>query len=508
MIRLSLLALCVSGLALYAFKDWYRSLCGLILLMAVVEHPDMPKGMVGISGLNPWNILLAFVVLGWVFGRQREGLSWDFPRPFVVLLALYLGAIGVATLRLIAAPSGLLGDPPFSYIVGEFVINTFKWILPGLLLYDGARSKERLHLALLVVVGVYLLLAVQVIRWMPLMYAFGSGADLERRALKILSNEVGYHRVNLSMMLAGASWAVLAAGRVLPLAFLRFPTFLGVSFGMALTGGRMGYVTWAAVGLIIGALRWRKILVIIPIAALLLVSTVPAARERLLMGFAPETRDTSQVLQEKGVLPTVPGDGPDAYTVTSGRTVIWPFVVEKILQRPIVGYGREAMMRTGLGVWIYQHFNEIFPHPHNAYLQILFDGGLVAFTAVMLFFGYVLRLGVRLFRNRQDAEAAAVGGMLLALVLALLVASMGSQTFYPREGAVGMWCAIGLALRVAGRLECARPAVPPGSPPVSPAPKGPPAPPIPERPRQALGEGVFFRLAGRRGAGGPAHATA
>jgi hypothetical protein len=32
--------------------------------------------------------------------------------------------------------------------------------------------------------------------------------------------------------------------------------------------------------------------------------------------------------------------------------------------------------------------------------------------------------------------------------LALLFAAMGSQTFYPREGAVGMWCAIGLMLRV------------------------------------------------------------
>jgi hypothetical protein len=42
----------------------------------------------------------------------------------------------------------------------------------------------------------------------------------------------------------------------------------------------------------------------------------------------------------------------------------------------------------------------------------------------------------------------AAGGATLALVLALLVASIGSQTFYPREGAVGMWCVIGLMLRV------------------------------------------------------------
>jgi hypothetical protein len=42
----------------------------------------------------------------------------------------------------------------------------------------------------------------------------------------------------------------------------------------------------------------------------------------------------------------------------------------------------------------------------------------------------------------------AAGGMTLALVGALLTAGFGSQTFYPREGSVGMWCAIGLLLRV------------------------------------------------------------
>jgi high-affinity Fe2+/Pb2+ permease len=60
----------------------------------------------------------------------------------------------------------------------------------------------------------------------------------------------------------------------------------------------------------------------------------------------------------------------------------------------------------------------------------------------------VLFYAVRLFLDRQSALATAVGGMTTALVLALLIASLGSQTFYPREGAVGMWAAIGLMLRV------------------------------------------------------------
>ncbi len=37
-----------------------------------------------------------------------------------------------------------------------------------------------------------------------------SGAALTARSRKIILNEVGYHAVNMSMMLSGASWAVIA----------------------------------------------------------------------------------------------------------------------------------------------------------------------------------------------------------------------------------------------------------------------------------------------------------
>ncbi|HEX5633875.1 MAG TPA: hypothetical protein VFX50_11640, partial [Gemmatimonadales bacterium] len=91
MIRLSALAIYVMAAALYAWKDWYKSLCALILLMAVVEHPDMPKSILGIQGLNPWNLLLLVVVAAWLKGRRDEHLTWDLPRHITVLLVLYLG---------------------------------------------------------------------------------------------------------------------------------------------------------------------------------------------------------------------------------------------------------------------------------------------------------------------------------------------------------------------------------------------------------------------------------
>ena len=86
MIRLSLLFLYILSVALYAVRDWYVALCGLIALMAVIEHPDMPKTLLGVQGLNAWNLLLLVVVAAWLNCRRRERLVWDMPRGVNVLL--------------------------------------------------------------------------------------------------------------------------------------------------------------------------------------------------------------------------------------------------------------------------------------------------------------------------------------------------------------------------------------------------------------------------------------
>jgi O-antigen ligase len=429
MIRLVALSVVVLALSVYAWRDWYKALCGLILLMAVVEHPDMPKAMFGAQGLNLWNMLLAVVLLAWLSSRRRERLVWDMPRHLIWLLLVYGGVILVGFLRMMADPAGLEKSTT-DYLISEYLINTVKWVIPGLLLYDGCRSRERFILGLGALLGVYVLLAVQVVRWMPIETAF-RGDSLSARSLKILMNEIGFHRVNLAMMLAGASWGILAT---LSLA-TRWTAVMADSgaslvtvYALALTAGRMGYMTWAVVGLTLGGLRWRRYLVIIPLVAAVGAWVLPGVFDRLGQGLEDESTDV--------------------YTVTAGRNVAWPLVVDKIAQAPLIGYGRRAMERTGLTAFL-REYDEDFAHPHNAYLEMLLDNGWIGLLLVAPFYLTVLSTAIRLMRDRRSTDAVAAGGVATALVLALLVASVGSQTFYPREGAVPMWCAIGLALRVA-----------------------------------------------------------
>ena len=451
MLRLGLLWLYVISVGIYAWKDWYVGLCGLILLVAVVQHPDMPKGIAGVQGLNPWNILFICVVCSWLQSRAKEHLTWDMPRHVSWLLLLYFSVVLIGTVRLLVDPNAL-SDSMMS-LISEKVINTLKWPIVGLLLFSGCRSRSRFMLGLAALLAVYFLIGLQVIRWMPIS-AVIQGEDLAQRSLKVLSNEVGYHRVNLSMMLAGAFWAMWAVSHV-RIGWLSPRLFMVASvitfYAQSLTAGRMGYVTWAVLGLFLSLIRWRKYLLAAPVLAPLIVFIImvatPGVAERLLQGFSKETVDSSRPVDKRGKALAATHDGPDMYTVTAGRTFAWSFVVGKIEESPIFGYGREAMTRTGLQAFLWNNYRESFPHPHNAYLELLLDNGIVGFFLVMPFYLAMLKYAVTLFRDSRSPIFVASGGVGCALILALLVAACGSQTFYPREGAVGMWCAIGLLLR-------------------------------------------------------------
>ena len=89
MIRITLLTFLIAFLSVYAWKDWFRGACWLVLLMAVFQHPDMPKAIGGIPGLNHWNFLFFNVVMSWLSQRKKERLAWEMPSHINVLLFFY-----------------------------------------------------------------------------------------------------------------------------------------------------------------------------------------------------------------------------------------------------------------------------------------------------------------------------------------------------------------------------------------------------------------------------------
>ena len=418
--------------------------------MAVISHPDLRGSIAGIQGFNRWNVLMVFVLMGWLFHRHHENLIWDMPKKINFLLVLLLSVIVIGFYRMIADYGKIIeyaiisndSMPTTVSFYSEQLINTVKWVVPGLLLFHGCNNRSRFLLGIFSLLAVYFLLGIQVIKWMPFS-TITSGDSLSYRSAKILVNEIGYHRVNLSTMLAGASWAIFA---ILPLVKNRFRFWLislsglSVIFAQALTAGRAGYVAWVAVGLSLAVIRWRKILIFIPIIVMIVMAIVPGVWERVTTGLTDSMNlEAYTSLDDKKI---------DEYTLTAGRNVAWPYELQAVGRAPWFGYGRLSMQRTGLSAYLLQKYNEEFPHPHQAYLEWLMDNGIVGFLPVLMFYFIALKYSISLLRDTRSPVFLAIGGATFSIVIALLVASFGSQTFYPREGAVPMWCAMGLMFRV------------------------------------------------------------
>jgi O-antigen ligase len=100
--------------------------------------------------------------------------------------------------------------------------------------------------------------------------------------------------------------------------------------------------------------------------------------------------------------------------------------------------------------------NEFFGHPHSAYIEQLLDNGIIGLLIILLFYLTMVRRSFSLFRDKNNSLHIAVGGVALALILAQLITSLTAQSFYPRQGVIGMWCIMGLMLRVYVEREKAK----------------------------------------------------
>lgn len=424
----------VVAFSIYAWRNYFPSLCALLVFTAFFKHPDMPRSIAGIPGLEFWNLLALNVTAAWWVQRRNEDAHWDMERPVKVAFVLYCGVIFTAFLRMFLDPGPYFSGQS-TQIILDFLIAPLKFLLPGLILYDSARTRDRAAMAMAAIMLGYFLLSLQVVRYMGL-HVY-SGDELNKRGAKILQHAVGYDRVDVAMMLAGSVWAMIALSRIARNKWQSMACWGAAGFILlaeTLTGGRSGYIACGLVGLLMCLIRWRKFLPLIPLAALILVVFLPGIRERMLHGFDKQSGNV-----------TVDQDSSE---ITSGRTTIWPYVIKKIEQSPLIGYGRYAMMRTGLSDWLESELGEVFGHPHNAYLEMLFDNGIIGFFCIIPVYFLSLKKSLSLFRDRDDALYEAAGGIAVALLLALFITGLGAQTLYPREDVIWMWGAVAVALRV------------------------------------------------------------
>jgi len=264
LIRLTLLILFVLFLWVYAFRDWMVSLCGLILLTVLMQKDDMPSYVAGIQGLNLWNLTLVVVTMGWLLQRRSERQSLNLSRFAIAAAGGYVTIIVLAyvqaMLHIDSFPADLNLDPA-QLLTVDYLINPLKFIWVAFLLAKGCNSPRRLRLALGTLVTLGVLYAIMVVKVMPLESLQEGGAGILQYRNRI-NRQVGLHANNMAKVLTLTFWSILATQRLWWRAawwskgavLVAYPvTFLG----MALCYSRAGYLTFAAVGRVIGCVRWR-----------------------------------------------------------------------------------------------------------------------------------------------------------------------------------------------------------------------------------------------------------
>ena len=119
----------------------------------------------------------------------------------------------------------------------------------------------------------------------------------------------------------------------------------------------------------------------------------------------------------------------------SGRTEIWPPILEKIWQRPWFGYAYNTFWQGAEGesadVWRAASFQP--PHAHNGFFDLCLDVGLLGFTIFAIgFFSTCLR-SITVIRNTKTLEGIIPLAYLTALVFLNLTESflMRENIYWP-----------------------------------------------------------------------------
>ena len=136
-------------------------------------------------------------------------------------------------------------------------------------------------------------------------------------------------------------------------------------------------------------------------------------------------------------------DSGDADAVSAGRVLgIWGPLLPEMLNSPLWGNGRGAVMWSEP---MERGLMHIVTHPHNAYIELYYDMGLLGSALVIAYFLHVWKgfraLGSNAFLTpemRGFYKGAAAG------LVCFFVTGFAGSSFVPKPEYAFLWIAIGM----------------------------------------------------------------
>ncbi|MBX3394879.1 MAG: O-antigen ligase family protein [Phycisphaerae bacterium] len=434
MLRLTLLYLFVCGLAVVAVRRWFLALCGLVFLTVLTQHPNMPREIAGIQGLNPWNASFLAIFSMWILTRHNDPPRAQTPPRVALIVLSYASVLTLTGLTAVMDSDSMHADgraiASARDVFVETIINPMKYLMVGIMFYDGATTRLRVKQAVFTAVG-------SGAAYAALMYkslktgVFTMDYSAARRATDKL---VGLYANDMGEVLAFTLWAGLIAVLLIQRHWLKFGWLLAnaaVVPCFAVLKSRAGFLAFCATGLVLGVLKWRRILLALPIVLLSVVVFAPNVVDRVMTGVASD-----------GIADS------DWDAISAGRTTyLWPAALNQFVDSPIFGRGRFTILRTGMYDAIYDVAGGVPTHPHNSYLEMLIDAGVIGLAICLISMAGLARSGLALMRQRYDPLMTAVGAIGLIGVVTELSAGVAGSSFYPGQSAVPYLCIWGVLLR-------------------------------------------------------------
>lgn len=415
---------------------------GVILAIAVLPYVNS-KLVPSAGPLSVTNVLVlgvcASFALRWVLRRTggrplavpvgRE-LFWLYLVPVTLAMlvgSLHLDEISVHYMSLNKMASYGLKDYWLSMYLKMMLMVAFACVLGAGIVQHG---KGMRFVVATVVSGVLFVAAIVAV-------VVSTGASLQQlQNARDLLKIIGRHNNEAGALLLGVMATTLFMREYVRHAGMRLvllAALLIMAAGLALTMSRGAILGLAVVmiffvwyfrrpGLVLGSL-------IISVAA---VAVAPdAIVDRMMLGF-----------EGRSVHSQVSGSvGNDQ--LSQGRFWIWSQVAGEILKSPAIGRGvLSTQWSTAARTGVYYG-----NHPHNLYLEILMDLGILGGICIALFYRYLWRLFRRLAND--DRLSGPLRGYFLgsaAGMLGMFAYGFTNGHYYPAPEQLFFWVGIGMAL--------------------------------------------------------------
>ena len=432
--ELNALYLCISLIGCcFILRDFRIGVVLLIVLMPISRSTIFPHAMLGVTGLNPLNLLLIGTLGSYLLCELSDGKWRRFvPRPlfwlYIVPIAFAgaLGSLHVDDIARVFFMNDMLEFNDAAGYIRDVVVKPL-FIVVFALLIAAAVSRSKKPEKFLIPA----LISIWVMGSMVIVFVLVSGVGISVLGLSTsreFLTPIGMHANELGRLYAIAYALLLftwAGSKNAQIKLMLLASMGLVVVALVFTFSRGAFFGFIVVNLLF--LLWRrnaKTLIFIGLLAALALLVLPGAvYERVTDGY---------------------GSGLDA--ISAGRIgMLWLPLFPELLRSPVYGNGIGSIlwsdaMRRGAGVSIL-----MVTHPHNAYLQALLDMGIAGLLLLGAYFVHVwkrfraLSMDAALSPELRGFYQGAAAGL-----ASFLIACISDSSLTPVPEQAFLWLAIGM----------------------------------------------------------------